>query len=151
MERANRVFCESTLPSHYATLICGRAGASGEVELGNAGHCRPVLVRRAGPAALDGGGIPLGLFCGTHYPPQRFHLDPGDLLILFTDGLSEARNPAEEEYGEERLIRIAGNCHSLSPEAAAQSCLDDMAAFRSSGQRADDLTLMVIQRAATAR
>jgi sigma-B regulation protein RsbU (phosphoserine phosphatase) len=64
--RANRLFCESTAPSHYATLVCGRATALG-VELCNAGHCAPLLLQRDATQRLDSTGLPLGLFCGGQY------------------------------------------------------------------------------------
>jgi phosphoserine phosphatase RsbU/P len=151
MERANRLFCESTMPAHYATLICGRASASGEVELCNAGHCRPAIVRHGEVATMEPGGVPLGLFCSVHYTTQRFQLEPGDLLILYTDGVSEAGNPAGVEYGEDRVLRVAAGCHQLPAETAARKVLDDLTAFRDGARQADDLTLMAIQRGDSAR
>ena len=151
MERANRLFCESTMPAHYATLICGRATAAGEVELCNAGHCRPAIVRHGEVATIQSGGIPLGLFCSVHYAPQRFQLEPGDLLILYTDGVSEAADPAGAEYGEDRVLRVAAGCHRLPAEAASRTLLDDLAAFRAGARQADDLTLMAIQRGDSSR
>jgi sigma-B regulation protein RsbU (phosphoserine phosphatase) len=65
MERASRVFCESTMPAHYATLICGRASASGEIEICNAGHPPPLLVHAGEVVRLEATGMPIGMFCSA--------------------------------------------------------------------------------------
>jgi len=62
LERANRVFCESTLPSFYATLVCGHAHANGDVEICNAGHCPPVLVCGGEVSTIEAAALPPGLF-----------------------------------------------------------------------------------------
>jgi sigma-B regulation protein RsbU (phosphoserine phosphatase) len=146
MERANRVFCESTMPAHYATLVCGRAGAAGEVEICSAGHCRPAVARRGGVSTIDAGGIPLGLFCAASYPTMKVSLDPGDLLVLYTDGVSEARNPAGDEFGEDRILDAAAECRNAADGNAPESILRRLTAFRAGTPAADDLTLMTIQR-----
>jgi phosphoserine phosphatase RsbU/P len=147
LERANRVFCESTLPSFYATLVCGRADPSGEVEICNAGHCPPLLVSRKGAAEIEATALPLGLFCSGEYPSSRIRLDAGDALVLYTDGLSEARNPRDEEYGPERLTRLLQGAHGQSPEGVTSTCLSDLEAFLAGAPKADDVTLMVVRRA----
>lgn len=68
MSQANRLFCESTLPSSFATLACGWARPSGELELCNAGHCPPLILRRDGVSVLETAGLPLGMFCSGQYP-----------------------------------------------------------------------------------
>src|SRR6185312_4933342 len=68
MQRASRVFCESTLPTHYATLVCGRAAASGEVEICNAGHPPPLVIGRGQVTALSATALPIGMFCAEDFP-----------------------------------------------------------------------------------
>ncbi|HEU4401171.1 MAG TPA: SpoIIE family protein phosphatase [Candidatus Polarisedimenticolia bacterium] len=147
MERANRLFCESLPSAHFATLVCGRADRSGRVEICNAGHPPPLLVRRGRVLAIEATGLPLGLFCSGGYPVATHHLEPDDALLLYTDGLSEARNRAQAEYGAERLARLAAERHALAPKALLHACLDDLAAFRAGSPKGDDLTLMAIRRA----
>jgi sigma-B regulation protein RsbU (phosphoserine phosphatase) len=102
--RASRIFCESTLPTHYATLVTGRADATGSVEICNAGHLPPLHLQREGRATLiEATGLPVGIFCNEEFTSTKFRMSPGDTLFLFTDGLSESRDTAGEEYGTTRL------------------------------------------------
>ncbi len=146
LERANRVFCESTMAGHYATLVCGRASRSGEVEISNAGHLPSLLIHKGDVTRIEATGLPLGMFSSGNYPVKKTRLEPGDTLFLHTDGLSETRDHSGAEYGLARLTRFVGGCHGLSPEALTASCLKDLKAFSSGTPRADDLTVMVIRR-----
>jgi sigma-B regulation protein RsbU (phosphoserine phosphatase) len=146
VERASRIFCESTLAPYFATLICGRADAAGEIKICNAGHCPALLLRRGEAEQLGATGLPLGLFASGDYPSQRLRLDRGDTLFLFTDGLIEARSPAGAEYEVARLTRTLILHGSLSPRDLLQACLEDLAAFRSGTPLMDDLTVMVVRR-----
>jgi sigma-B regulation protein RsbU (phosphoserine phosphatase) len=146
MGRANRLFCESALPASFATLVCGRAGRNGEVEVGNAGHCPPLLVRNGRVARIEATGLPVGLFCTVDYPVERVSLSRGDTLFLYTDGLSEARSADRQEYGIDRLAGLLEERHELPVPDLIGACLDDLRAFRSGAPRTDDLTLMVIRR-----
>ncbi|MGH9749505.1 MAG: SpoIIE family protein phosphatase [Candidatus Polarisedimenticolia bacterium] len=147
MDRANRLFCESTLPSHYATLVLGRATPAGEVEIANAGHCPPILIRRDEVTPVGPTGMPLGIFCRGDYAVSRAALHPGDAILLYTDGLSEARNPSGLEYGAGRLHDLARRGHGQTPRSILSSCLKDLAAFRAGAALGDDLTLLSIRRA----
>lgn len=146
LERASRVFCESTMSSLFATLVCGRADAAGEIELSNAGHCPALLVHQERLTRLGATGVPLGLFCTGDYPSQRVQMEPGDTLFLFTDGVVESRSPSGAEYGEARLTQTLTRNGSRSPRELIHACLDDLSAFRSGTPLADDLTVMVVRR-----
>lgn len=149
VERANRLFCESTIASQYATLVCVKASAEGDVEIANAGHC-PVLVASGGRTHVMGsGGLPLGMFCSSRYPTERCHLDPGDVMLLYTDGVIEARNGDDAEYGHDRLVAMFGATDEAARGSArglATACLDDLAAFLGGSPRHDDVTVMAIRR-----
>jgi phosphoserine phosphatase RsbU/P len=146
MERASRVFCESTASPYFATLVCGRARASGELELCNAGHCPPLLIQAGQITRLEATGLPLGLFCEGQYSVETLRLRPGDSLLLYTDGLTEARNVDDEEYGEERLSNLVAERHAPQPRPLVDACLDDLSIFLSGTPLKDDLTLMAICR-----
>jgi len=147
---ANRVFCESTIAGQFATLVCGRAGRSGEVEICNAGHCPTLLVRNGEVSPIEATGLPLGMFSNGEFPVQKIKLSPGDTLFLYTDGLSEMRDPSSVEYGLGRLAKFVGQQHTLAPQALTSACLQDVRAFSAGAPRLDDLTIMVLQRAARA-
>ena len=145
-QQANRVFCASTISTHYATLVCGRAGTSGEIELCNAGHCPPLLIRGGEVSRVGATGLPIGMFGTGQYSVKKLHLAPGDSLLLYTDGLSEAQDGTQAEYGVERLSRLAGAHHDRPPQALIDACLEDLSAFRRGAPHRDDLTLMVLRR-----
>jgi sigma-B regulation protein RsbU (phosphoserine phosphatase) len=140
MQHANRLFTESTLPSSYATLIAGRFAPSG------AGHCPALLVRDGDVEHLGSTGLPLGLFSGGTFETHRVQLDPGDLLFLYTDGLSESRNAEEEQYGPERICRVLRGINGAGPGKVLRACIEDLDGFRGGTPREDDLTLLAIRR-----
>lgn len=145
---ANRVICESSLAGQYATLVCGRAGARGEVEIYNAGHVPPLLVRGGEVRRLDGGGVPLGMFCAGDYAAEKVSLETGDVLFLYTDGLSEARNPAGEEFGIDRLAEFLARCTKRGARDVTAQCLEEVARFAGGVRPTDDLSVMALGRAA---
>jgi sigma-B regulation protein RsbU (phosphoserine phosphatase) len=150
--RANRLLSESTLASHYATLVCGRASAAGEVEIVNAGHCAPKIVRRGGEVeTVSATGLPLGLAPSDRldagYSTERVTLRQGDTLVLYTDGLTEAASAAEEEYGDARLTDLLALCDTAPPHEMIRRCLSDLDTFRDGQDRNDDLTMLAVQRA----
>ncbi len=144
--QANRVFCESALAGQYATLVCGLAKSNGEVEIHNAGHWPAMVVTRGGLVRIESTGLPLGMFPEFDFSATRLHLEPGDLLFLYTDGLLEARR-GEDEYGVERVTQVLRRKAANRPADAIRDCLDDLKSF-TEGQSFDDLTLLAIQRSA---
>src|SRR5437763_5081210 len=124
VERANQVFAENTMRPYYATLVCGKAAASGEVEICNAGHCAPLLLQDKGVRPIAATGLPVGMFCQERYAVKDFKMNQGDRLFLYTDGLSEARNRANAEYGADRLQSFLRDS-SRSPAAPLVSRVRD--------------------------
>jgi len=97
---------------------------------------------------VDPTGLPVGAFYSTHYTSRSLSFVPGDTIVLYTDGLSEARNLAGAEYGSERIAKVLSANSHLGPRELAATCLDDLAAHLDGVPRADDLTLMVVRRSA---
>lgn len=145
IQRANRLFCESTPETHYATLVAGHTTADG-VLLCNAGHCRPLALRRGGADWVDSTGVPLGLFCGGRYEVREVRLDRGDSLVLYSDGITEAQDAAGYSYDEDRLSRLAQAHAGGSASEIAEEVLRDAERFRGSAPQADDMTLLVVRR-----
>ena len=146
VERASRVFCQSTLSSLFATLVLVRAGQAGEIEVCNAGHCPALLVQGGAVKELGATGVPLGLFCEGVYPTQDAEMACGDTLFLYTDGISEARSANEAEYGVERLKQLVTSSRAPTAQALVTACIDDLDVFRAGAPLLDDLTLMAIRR-----
>ncbi len=150
MEMANRVFCESTIAGQYATLVCGRAGDSGEIEIASAGHFPVLHTSKSGVKRLEATGLPLGMFATSRYTVRRVRLEPRDSLLLYTDGISEASDGSGEEYGIDGISRATAGRHGWEPKALVAACLADAEKHSSGRRQADDQTVMVIQRAASA-
>jgi phosphoserine phosphatase RsbU/P len=147
VSRANRIFCESTLASQYATLVCGRAAPDGLVEICNAGHCIPYIVKPGGDViGQDQTDLPLGAFCESSYSSISLRLQAGESLFLYSDGLSECLNAEGEEYGSRRLLEYLRTSTLDGTPGCLRSCLEDLAIFRQNNPVADDLSIMVVSR-----
>ncbi|RMF56876.1 MAG: serine/threonine-protein phosphatase [Bacteroidetes bacterium] len=118
--------------------------------LARAGHCPAAVVSLSGEARfLRSRGLGLGLDRGPLFRQmlveERIDLQPGDVFVLYTDGVVESRNPAGEEYGYERLLRmICAHRHEEAPQLHA-ALLDDLAAFVGATAYDDDMTLVVLK------
>ena len=148
VEAANRIFCESTLAGHYATLIVGRASQDGDIEFVSAGHLPLLHLRANGATPLEATGVPLGMFCEARFPAHRVSLRPGESLFLYTDGLTEYENPKGEEYGLARITGLAASHAAATPERLFAECLADLRNHAAGAKRADDLALLVLRRTA---
>jgi sigma-B regulation protein RsbU (phosphoserine phosphatase) len=143
--RASRMFCESTLPTHYATLVCGRALPSGDTEVCSAGHPPVVRIAQGRGERLPLSGVPLGMFSDVDYAVQRLHVAENETLLIYTDGAFEAEDAGGNEFGIDRLLDVAARSAGASPDALLDACLADVAAFRA-GPPHDDVTLMTVHR-----
>lgn len=146
MQRANRLFCESTLDSHYATLVAGRACADGTVELSNAGQPAPLVAGPDSIVPVEGAGLPLGMFCSIEFPVLTFRLAPGESLVVYTDGVTEARNTRGDDFGVGGVAASLRGRTGLAAVEMANGCLDAVSDFRGGAPRSDDLTLLVAKR-----
>ena len=146
MERANRLFTESTLPMHYATLVCGRALPDGHVEIANAGHPPPVLLGSSATSRVDATGLPLGMWHGQQFGVVHLDVARGDTLVLCTDGLIETEDTGGSAYGFDRFIDVASRCLNHGSSDLVTTCMEDVKRFRSVAARIDDLTLLAIRR-----
>jgi sigma-B regulation protein RsbU (phosphoserine phosphatase) len=147
LQHASRVFRESTLPNQYATLVCGRALPDGNVEICNAGHPFPLIVRNRIVNALETSDLPIGLFGGEEFSVTELSLEPGHGLVIYSDGVSEAPDAFGKEYGIDRLRELVGR-QAMNATTLLAACRDDLATFRQNVPKADDVTLFVLGRAA---
>lgn len=148
VEEANRLFGRSSGPGRYATLVVGRALADGDIEICNAGHVPPLLLRGGEAQRLEAHGFPVGMFEASPYRAQRLQLQPGETLFLYTDGIIEARNCRHGELGVDGLAAALQAAAQATPAALAARCLQAVAAHRGGTEQEDDLTMLVVRRAA---
>jgi sigma-B regulation protein RsbU (phosphoserine phosphatase) len=150
VERLNRIIHESTLTSRFVSMFYGELERHGAFIYVNAGHPPPYYVPAEGePRALDEGGTVLGPIADATYERGFVTLRPGDLLVLYTDGVTETRGRnAEdgwEEYGVERLL-TAVRAHREEPaKAIIEAVFEDLARFSLDRPAADDRTLVVVR------
>ena len=109
----------------------------------NGGHNPPILLRGGDVLRLETGGPPVGLFRFSQYKQDEMVLQSGDLLVLFTDGVSEAENPAEDEWGEEALIEAARGSKGLPPLETIARIMHAADDFAAGAPQHDDMTLVV--------
>lgn len=115
-----------------------------ELSFVNAGHNPPRLVHPDGSAAaMDPVGPILGVFPGLEFPEQKVTLEPGDLLIAFTDGVSEAMNADDEDFGEERIVEVVAPRREEPPESLLTRIEEAVDAFRGARPLGDDYTLLL--------
>jgi phosphoserine phosphatase RsbU/P len=143
--RVNSVLCSNIAAGKFVTLFYGILDADKqEFRYANAGHPKPILVRANGTTDfVDGGGALLGIFPDWKYEESVLPLAPGDRLLLFTDGITEAGQPEGEEFGEESLVKAAREGSGLSPSELKAEVLARVKKFCNS-KMADDATLIVV-------
>jgi sigma-B regulation protein RsbU (phosphoserine phosphatase) len=146
LEHANCVFLGSTLPNQYATLVAGHAWPDGRVEICNAGHPSPLVVRGGAVSALGHADLPIGLFSNDSFTLSELSLDSGDGLVIYSDGVSEATDRSGNEYGADRLGELIGREKRINAAAMLAACRDDLGEFRRNAAKADDVTLFVLSR-----
>lgn len=155
VDRVNRQIVGSMMDANYVTLFYGEFDErSSTLQYTNAGHNPPLLLRRGEPGVrarvnverLDRGGTVLGLFRDVEYEDVEVRLESGDLLVAFTDGLVEARNPLGHEFSEERLILLLENCMHLTAGEIERLVLQSVREWTAGAEQEDDLTLVVLKR-----
>lgn len=145
--RVNRYLAKATADNRFATFAMVRIGAGGEVRAVNAGHL-PILIRRRDGAMeqIDSSGLPLGILEEASYIETAAELHPGDLLLLFTDGLTEAEDPDEEEFSIERVAEVAKTMEQPDADSLSAAILDAVDRHTHGKALQDDATLVVVER-----
>ncbi len=148
--RLNKITCANCPPNRFITFFIAVLNpGTGEVAFANAGHNPPILVRASGEASmLEGGGPVMGILPIAPYSEQKASLAPGDLLVIYSDGVTEATNSAEEEYGEDRLIETLRQHRGESAGAIVDAVTSGVTQFAAGAPQADDITLVVAKRLA---
>jgi sigma-B regulation protein RsbU (phosphoserine phosphatase) len=147
-EKINRMLCERTACERFATLFWGIFDpANGTLRYVNAGHAAPILVRHRENRMdrLDEGGPVLGVLPMARYAAGAVQINPSDTLILYSDGVNEALNEREEEFGEDRILETMHCAADQPPGELCEQIMHQVTAFSNSGPSPDDRTLMVVR------
>ena len=149
MNRVNSLVHGASSANRYATLFYAEyERRTRRLSYVNAGHNPPVILRKSAAACqvfrLETGGPVIGLL-RQRYQQGCFSLEPGDLVVLFTDGVSESMNARDEEWGEDRLIEFAKTCYGLPAFETMNRILAAAEAFASGAPQHDDMTLVVLR------
>jgi sigma-B regulation protein RsbU (phosphoserine phosphatase) len=146
MERLNRFLMDRTGGEKYATVFYCLPELEGRLSYVNAAHCPPIVVRASGQlSTLEATGMPVGLMETAEFGVAEEHLAPGDKVIIYTDGVTEAQNATGEFFGKKRLREIvtahaAASCQTLHD--AIQQAITD---FTEGAPQSDDITLVVLE------
>lgn len=146
--RLNNFLHRSVDPGKFVTAFVGfLEGASGRFVYANAGHNPPVLLRANGDVEmLSAGGLILGILADSPFESGTADLAPGDLLVLYTDGVTEGADATGEQWGEERLVECMKRRRAESCEALANGIVREVRAFEGESGPADDITVLVARR-----
>lgn len=148
MERINTLLCNSTTSEKYATMFYSVLDtANHELTYTNAGHSHPILFRGTGECEImNETGLPIGMFDDARHQSRQVNLEPGDTLVICSDGVTESLAGEGEEYGTERLIEFVKSHRHLSPHLLTDALLQDLTAFVGPTKQQDDITVVILQR-----
>ena len=153
--RVNAMLYDASTEDRYATLFYAQYDpAARRLSYVNAGHCPPILLRSAtknGPQEAkverldEAGGTVVGLLPECQYEQAEVTLAPGDLLVIYTDGFSEAMSPALEEWGETRLFDAVASCNGLPAKDSITKIMQAADSYASGAPQSDDMTLVILR------
>jgi sigma-B regulation protein RsbU (phosphoserine phosphatase) len=149
--RVNQMLYDASTEDRYATLFYAQYDpATRHLSYVNAGHCPPILIRSAAKNGLverldQAGGTVVGLLKDCAYEQSEASLAPGDLLVIYTDGFSEAMNPDLTEWGEERLLESIVGCAGLATRDVITQIIQAADAFAAGAPQSDDMTLVALR------
>jgi len=147
----NALLCQRSPSNRFATMAWGFLDLGSHVfDYVNCGHLPPVLLRRGDNdeievRRLEPTGPVIGLIEGASFTHRTIQMQPGDILLLFSDGLTEVENAAEEEFGEERLVEAAREAAGGSSAEVLSHLFQKIRGFAVSGKLADDCTALAIR------
>ncbi|PYT20749.1 MAG: hypothetical protein DMG57_41195 [Acidobacteria bacterium] len=149
MTRLNRLTATNCPANRFITFfMCVLDAGSGDLVYCSAGHNPPLLVRAKGKLEwLDFGNMPLGIIPATKYEETRERLSPGDVLVIYSDGVTDATNPQDEEFGEQRLAAVVSEHRTETSGCILEAVNAAIAQWAAGTPLPDDLTLIVARRA----
>ncbi|MEP7270855.1 MAG: PP2C family protein-serine/threonine phosphatase, partial [Acidobacteriota bacterium] len=142
----NRVLIQKSASGHFLTLFCAVLDCDGLFRFVNAGHNPPILARADGRIELlSTKSLLLGAFGFASYVAGETRLEKGDLIVMYTDGVTEAVNSSDEMFGDERLESLVSRIRQSSAEEIKTRILDEVVAFTRGLPQGDDITLITLK------
>jgi serine phosphatase RsbU (regulator of sigma subunit) len=148
MSEINQYIYENSPPNKFLTLFYGELDPeTGTLTYSNGGHNNPFLSRSTGEVErLDRGGLPIGMMQGVPYQEASVQFESGDVLVIYSDGITESVDAQDEEFGEQRLIEVLKQNRSRSSSGIRDRIDEALSRFVGSMAPVDDMTLMIIKR-----
>jgi serine phosphatase RsbU (regulator of sigma subunit) len=143
--RLNMGLFRRAIESRFLTTFYGILAPDGSFVYCNAGHNPPLLVTSSTIRRLETGGVVLGLFESASFDEETVTLTPGDLIVAFSDGVTEAMNPAGEEFTDDRLLACAEKNRGKSPQDILDALLAEVQAFGAGATQSDDVTVVIVR------
>lgn len=145
--KINQMLCERASRERYSTLFWSYFDPASEtLRYINAGHCAPMLFKASGESRrLDDGGPVLGLLAHARFSQSSVRFEPGDTLVLYSDGIVEAADPKDEQFGEDRLEELVRESLGQTPVEIRRRILDAVNRFTNNAELSDDRTLVVVR------
>jgi len=142
----------SSINSFITFFYCELNMQKGELKFVNAGHNPPIVMDKKGKISrLESCGLCLGMFPDVEYKAQSIILNPGDITLLFTDGITESRNKENKEFEEEKLVKLLKKNLKLSAQELIAQIQDEVDAFTSGSEQMDDQTVVVIKKTSSSK
>ena len=145
LTRVNNALLRRAIEARFATMFHGVVDLTGHLSYSNGGQEPPLVLQRDGISWLEAGGPVLGLLPGATYEFDSITLAPGDLVVICSDGVTEARNAAGDEFGRERLIEAMSGCHGGKPAAVLERLFEAVRLFSQGTAQGDDITGLVLR------
>lgn len=145
VDHINKVLTRRQIDARYATLLYGQLSADGKLRFCNAGHNPPLIYGADGLRRIETGGMPVGMFEVAPYSCDTITMMPGDTMVLYSDGVTEAHNVAGEEFGEARLVQVMERYTRGSADVVLEQIIDAVKEFAHGAEQYDDVTALVVK------
>jgi phosphoserine phosphatase RsbU/P len=143
--RLNQGLFRRAVEARFVTTFYGMLSPDGTLTYSNGGHNPPILLTGGGVRRLEAGGVVLGLFEHAAFDEETLKLRPGDVIVAFSDGVSEALNEAGDEFTDQRLLAAIDAHQTKTPQEMLDALLADVRAFCGKATQSDDVTMVVVR------
>lgn len=145
LTHVNKALCRRGIESRFVTLMLGSLTAEGTLTYSNGGHNPPFVIGKSGVRRLETGGPVIGLLEFAPFTQESLQLDPGDVVVIFSDGVSEAMSHTGEEFGDDRLLAVSQEGIADSVHDLVERIVAAVRGFTKGAPQSDDITVMVLR------